>query len=123
MEILTEKEPTLRLTNGHYLYVNNKLMPAHSVKVGDTLKDGSNEPPSPGFIVRNVRSVVDRGLCNPQTMHGDIVVNGIVSSTFTEAIEPSPARTLMRPVSLLYQMGLISEMTVGSLFKYGASWN
>ena len=123
VEILTENGPTLRLTNGHYLYVNHKLTPAHSVKPGDILKDGTNEVPSSGFVVRNVRSVVDRGLYNPQTIHGDIVVNGIISSTFFEAVQPSLARTLMKPVSLLYRMGLISESSAGSLFKHGASWN
>ena len=123
VEILTENGPTLRLTNGHYLHVNSKLMPAHSAKPGDVLRDGRNEATSFGFIVRNVRSVVDRGLYNPQTIHGDIIVNGIISNAFTEAIQPFLARSLMKAVSLLYRVGMISELSAGSLFKYGKSWN
>ena len=46
------------------------------------------------------------GLYNPHTMDGDIVVNGIKTSTYTAAIEPSLAHSLLWPVRMLYRLGV-----------------
>ena len=43
---------------------------------------------------------------NPHTLNGDIVVNGIKTSTYTAAVEPSLAHSLLWPVRMLYSMGV-----------------
>ena len=45
------------------------------------------------------------GLYNPQTLSGDIVVNGIKASTYTAAIAPSLAHAALWPVRMMYRLG------------------
>ncbi len=47
----------------------------------------------------------DSGLFNPHTMQGDIVVNGIKTSSFTTLVAPALAQSLMWPVRMLYSLG------------------
>ena len=93
----TEDE-ILELTSGHYLYVNGNLKTASDVAVGDELKrsDGSSSR------IVEIRHVVKQGVFNPQTTQGDIVVNGFVVSTYTQAIEPEVAHSLLTPFRALY---------------------
>jgi hypothetical protein len=72
----------LELTPGHMVYtaLSNKLpVPAHSIKVGDVLKtiDGPSK-------VISIRTISRKGLVNPLTLSGSIVVDGIVSSIHSE---------------------------------------
>jgi hypothetical protein len=48
------------------------------------------------------------GLYNPQTIHGDIVVDGIVASTYTTAVDPQVAHGLLAPLRVLYSWLSIS---------------
>lgn len=91
----------LRLTAGHYLYVNGSLAKAGSVRVGDALEDASGSP----VIVIKKSIIRDTGLYNPHTMDGDIVVNGIRTSTYTDAIHPTMAHALLAPIRALYTLG------------------
>ena len=117
IQIKMENGKIVKATRGHYLYVNGRLAPAHSVKAGDTLRGWSDEIDGGKLLVRQVRRVREEGLHNPQTIDGDILVNGVSFSTFTTAIHPWMARNLMKPVSMLYQLGLASEAWIGSIFK------
>lgn len=97
----------LRLTAGHYLPVNGEYSPASSVQVGDevVLSSGMNS-----CVVR-VETVSDVGLFNPQTRHGDIVVDGVRASTYTTAVKPIAAHALLAPVRAAFaRLGL--AMTV-----------
>jgi hypothetical protein len=71
----------LELTPGHMVYTSlQKLpVPANSIKVGDILKtiDGPSK-------VTSVRKISRKGLANPLTLSGSIVVDGIVSSIHNE---------------------------------------
>lgn len=71
----------LELTPGHMLYLAlDKLpVPAHAVKVGDVLRtaDGPSK-------VTAIRKISRKGLANPVTLSGSIVVDGIVSSVHSE---------------------------------------
>ncbi len=58
------------------------------------------------YIVQAVGSVVADGLYNPQTAHGNIVVDGVLCSTFTSAIHPLLAKTLLLPLVLASKLGL-----------------
>lgn len=98
---------SLPLTSGHYLYVNEKgnQEPARNVKPGWFLFDKSGSK----VKVLNVVEVTEVGLYNPQTIHGDIVVNGIISTTFTEAIPSRVAQTLLSPIRMMYKLMKIAS--------------
>lgn len=85
-------------TAGHYLYINDRLAAAASAKAGDMLQssDGSN------IAIEKVESVRKAGLYNPQTLHGDIVVDSIRASTFTRTVELGTAQALLAPLRMLY---------------------
>lgn len=83
----------LSLTSGHYLYVNGVLAAARTVSVGDMLVKGDGS----GAVVRKVSRYEGEGLYNPQTVHGNLVVNGVLSSTYTTAVEPAFAHALLAP--------------------------
>ena len=98
----TGQDKVLRISPGHYLYVNDKLATAESVKVGDTLVD------SDGFslIVTDVNRVMDTGLYAPTSLHGDLIVDGVRVSSYTSAIHPTLAHHLLSPLRLAYRVGL-----------------
>lgn len=104
----------LRLTPDHYLYVNGKLAVAKTVRVGDTVTLASGE----SAAVTSVAVVRGTGLYNPHTLHGDIVVDGIKTSIYTSAINPTLAHAALFPVRLAYQMG--SGDVVGNAFAQGS---
>eukprot|EP00042_Codosiga_hollandica_P043428 m.411307 g.411307 ORF g.411307 m.411307 type:complete len:246 (-) comp56552_c0_seq18:120-857(-) len=99
--LATSGNHSLALTADHYIYANDKLMTAGSVKVGDVLQaaDGSE------VSVTAVSSTTARGLYNPHTLSGDIVVNGIKTSAYTAAVAPGLAHGLLWPVRLLHTLG------------------
>lgn len=100
--MITTEEGSLTATAGHYIYVNDKLTAMKSVNVGDSLtrRDGSVS------IVSKVESVLARGLFNPQTLHGDIYVNGFKASTYTTAVKPSFAHSILAPFRALHRLGM-----------------
>jgi hypothetical protein len=99
---LFTKNHNISLTADHLIYVNKELKPAGNVIVGDNLetKDGSVEK------VVKITTHVEKGLYNPHTLHGDIFVNGIRASTYTNAINPSLAHWLLSPLRALYHSGI-----------------
>jgi hypothetical protein len=99
---ITAGDNKLALTAGHYLYVNGELTKAGRVIVGDvvTLADGSSAK------VSAVGSKWGPGLYNPHTMDGDIVVDGVKTSTYTEAVHPTLAHALLFPVRKMYEAGV-----------------
>ncbi|KAI0563757.1 hypothetical protein FGB62_34g17 [Gracilaria domingensis] len=98
IEIETESAQ-ITLTKGHYLYVNGALAASKTVKVGDKLEVASGETET----VQTINFIKSSGLYNPQTMSGDIVVNGIRASTYTTTVEPACAHRLLTPLRALYR--------------------
>lgn len=98
VQLETSAKHTAILTASHFLYINNELAPAANARVGDCLQlaDGKQAE-----IVR-ISTVRKPGLYNPQTLHGDIVVNGIVTSTYTTAVRPVLAHQCLLPLRTLY---------------------
>lgn len=91
---------SLSLTQGHYVYANGKAMPAGAVRVGDSLE----LPGAPECArVTEVKSETLTGLYNPQTVDGDIVVNGVRASTFTHAVKHVTAHCMMMPVRAVFR--------------------
>lgn len=99
VRISTVSGAALTATRGHYIYINGGFAAAGSAKVGDVLELGNGAR----TVVDNVSVVKGTGLFNPQTVHGDIIVNSIRASTFTRTIEPSTAQAMLAPLRLLYE--------------------
>jgi hypothetical protein len=97
----TELAAPLRLSPGHYVYANGKLVTARTVKAGDVLTTSAGDK-----AVKSVRIESAKGLFNPQTEHGDIVVNGVKTSTFTDAVSPKLASAVMWGLSALDKLGV-----------------
>lgn len=101
----------LTVTPSHYVYVEGgRRVPAGTVAVGDALDDaaGGCVP-----VVGVRRLVAPRGLYNPQTLGGDLVVHGFRVSAYTTAIEPAAAHSLLAPVRGVWRLaaglaGLVS---------------
>ena len=102
IKISTVANHTIWLTPGHYIYANGMLLTADSVKVGDSLITSENEH----VAVSEVLVEMSVGIYNPHTIHGDIVVNGIKASTYTDAVTPVLAHSALSPVRALYSAGV-----------------
>lgn len=96
--VLSTTHTNISLTSGHFLYVNGELAPAGNVRCGDRIRlhNGSED------VVKNISFELKRGLYNPQTMHGDIVVNGVHASTYTKTVSPFMAHGLLAPLRMIY---------------------
>lgn len=95
VRLLTSLPSPLVLTPSHYVYNGNgRLVLARSIKIGDSLLggDGSN------LTVHSIDYVRMKGLYNPQTMDGDIVVSDVLVSTYTQAVKPTAAHAFLVPV-------------------------
>ena len=98
---------TLRLTAGHYLPVNGKYVPASEANVGDIVTVSSGD----STTITSISSVVGTGLYNPQTSHGDIVVDGVLASTYTTAVERKMAHAMLAPLRMLSdKLGLTTNI-------------
>lgn len=99
VELRTNSGHTIQLTDGHHIYINEHLQAARNARVGDRLiaDDGS------AVLVSSTAKIKAKGLYNPQTMHGDVVVDGIVTSTYTEAIQYSAAHSMLSPIRMIYR--------------------
>lgn len=105
VELETSTGERVRLTKGHYIYVNGRLEMAGTVRLRDEVihEDGTRRR------ISNIRRVWGRGLFNPQTMHGDIVVDGLVASTYTRSVSPKVAHGLLAPLRCMYAVSLMYE--------------
>ena len=100
---ITTATAKVALTPGHFLYANGKLVQAHAVQLGDMLSLGDGALAPVSHISREWAS----GLFNPHTKHGDIVVDGVKASCYTEAVHPKLAHALLAPVRMLYEAGVL----------------
>lgn len=100
IELKTENS-SIRLSPGHNIYLSGKIKAASEAIIGDSLFMDNSRTEK----VVSVKVVRDIGLFNPQTMHGDIYINGVRSSTFTEIIEPNTGNALLSVFRALYVVG------------------
>ena len=115
VRIETESGRALSLTKGHYLYINGRMAAASTVSKGDLLQTSEGK----SSRVTEVSKVRARGLYNPQTLHGDVYVDGIRSSTYTTSVEPQLAHNLLMPLRALFKVTRM-DATMG-FFDNGAS--
>ncbi|XP_013410208.1 protein Spindly-like [Lingula anatina] len=106
----TENKRQLSISPGHYLYVQSQdgkmaMVPARNVKVDDALctyipENGTTKISA----VTEIRVEILQGLYNPHTKSGTIVVNGVLTSCYTEAFSPVWAHRLLQPMWFLYKL-------------------
>ncbi|KAK1870159.1 hypothetical protein I4F81_012621 [Pyropia yezoensis] len=109
---VTHTAGKLLLSPGHYVYVGGEAVTARSVQPGDVLTLGNGGVASVTEVGREVAA----GLYNAHTAHGDVVVDGVVVSTYTDAVHPVVAHALLAPVRLAVRLGVVDPL--GS-FLYG----
>jgi desert hedgehog len=100
VKIGTASGGQLIISSGHYIRLSNGYAAAGQITIGDVVVLGSGE----ATVVVNIANTVASGLFNPQTLQGDIVVDGILCSTYTTAVEPSIAHMGLSPVRALYRL-------------------
>lgn len=98
VELATASGARLRATAGHFVHAGGALVRADAVRAGDVMELGDGG----GDVVAGVRWVPGRGLYNPQTVHGDVVVDGLRTSTYTSAVQPEVAHALLAPLRAVY---------------------
>lgn len=100
------EQACIRLSPGHFIYLkHDKLVLASSVKVGDEIQlVHSSSLITEGSVVRSVSFISAMGLYNPHTLNGDIIVNGIRASTYTSAVAPTLAHSLLTPLRLFFRL-------------------
>ncbi len=114
LRLTTASGHAITLSHAHYLYANGRLTAASAVAVGDTLRTLAG--PS---RVTAIREVVAEGLVAPHTLHGDLLVDGIVASSYTRAVHPRLAQILLAPIRAVVRLGLARE-PLGALLYSGA---
>ena len=116
---LTTATATLAITPNHYLYVNGELREARYVSAGDSLTLASGKQDK----VLSVGRVKKDGIFNPHTLQGDIVVDGVLTSTYTSAFSPTLAHVVLAPLRGLYQMGVnIFKLDIGNALDQLPAW-
>lgn len=92
LRISTDAGAAVAVTPGHYVPVRGRgLVAARAVAVGDYVGLGDGREAA----VLRVEAVRGEGLYNPQTLHGEIVVDGVVCSAYTQAVEPAVAHAAL----------------------------
>ena len=111
---------TLAITPNHFLYVNGELREARFVSAGDNLTLASGEQDT----VLSVGRVQKDGIFNPHTLQGDIVVDGVLTSTYTSAFSPTLAHVVLAPLRALYRAGVdIFRLDIGSALDGLPAWS
>lgn len=115
VEISFHNGMSLTLSDNHYTYTNGGLISAAKVKLGQKMISGIGR----SLTVRAVRRVWRTGRYAPHSMHGDLVVNGVLVSAYTTEIHPFLAHALFAPVRLFSFLAGVQE-PLGSMFYNGA---
>lgn len=87
----------LSLTEGHFLYVNRRLREAETVRIGDYLTLGNGSM----CMVTAVCRELHRGVFNPHSLVGNLLVNDIWTSSYTSAMPYRSAHGMLTPIRAL----------------------
>lgn len=96
--LTTQHGAKLTATSGHYVPVGDNgaqvLVAAGEIKIGDylTLENGTRSP------VVHIGTICEKGLYSLQTAHGDIVIDGVVASTYTTAADARFSHAALLPL-------------------------
>lgn len=121
---------TIRLSPGHYIYTTTpgssrspSLAAADTIRVGDHLVSGL--PGGAALRVLRISTTLARGLFNPHTPSGDLVVSGVRVSCYTRAVSPRAARFLLSPLLGLPRVAAVVSAALhvwrGAFFSVAAA--
>lgn len=96
----TSGKKEIMLSRGHYIFIDGVARAAKEAVVGQTVTTSSGTQEA----ISNVTFRRGRGLYNPQTINGTIVVNDILVTTWTTAVAPVTASALLSPVRFTYRL-------------------
>jgi len=114
VRLTLENGKTIELSSGHTILANGHWKRAGNVRIGDLLLDSESNTRS---SVTEILIVQKQGLYNPHTLQGEIVVNGIQASSYTDVIHPKLAHLLLLPERLSYWMTNRKISLFGSSFE------
>ena len=89
-------------------------MSASSIMLGMKMESEFGEV----LTVWNIKKVWKTGRYAPHTIHGDLVVNGVVVSAYTTEVHPSIAHALLAPVRL-FSIITGKKEPLGAMFYRG----
>mmetsp|Transcript_10643 Transcript_10643/g.18250 ORF Transcript_10643/g.18250 Transcript_10643/m.18250 type:complete len:707 (+) Transcript_10643:75-2195(+) len=93
----------LELSHGHLVWVKGAgWTRGTDVHLGDELFHVGTENESLVRVI-STSEIMKRGLFNPHTLHGDLVVNRIRVSSYTDVVYPRFAHVLLAPERLLFK--------------------
>eukprot|EP00184_Porphyridium_aerugineum_P008325 CAMPEP_0184691648 /NCGR_PEP_ID=MMETSP0313-20130426/432_1 /TAXON_ID=2792 /ORGANISM="Porphyridium aerugineum, Strain SAG 1380-2" /LENGTH=483 /DNA_ID=CAMNT_0027149401 /DNA_START=189 /DNA_END=1640 /DNA_ORIENTATION=+ len=113
VELALDSGRKIELSKGHLVWANKQWMRGGDVQVGDMLLDAVEHVERP---VVQIRVVKKQGLYNPHTLQGEIVVNGIQASSYTDIVYPKLAHMLLLPERLMYLITNRKMSVLGSRF-------
>ena len=92
---------SLTATPSHHVLTDRGFVAAGSIRRGHhlILNNGQTAP------VLSVSTEISKGLYNPHTFDGTIVVDGFICSTYTSTIQLFAAHSLLAPFRFLYHSG------------------
>ncbi|KAI0557017.1 hypothetical protein FGB62_357g04 [Gracilaria domingensis] len=115
--LCTGDDMCMTASHGHYVYGENKLVAAGAVRVDDYIELGNGSL----VQVKRVEDVWRKGLYNPQTNSGELVVDGFRVSCYTMSVRPVTAQSLLAPLRAAFLL-LGLDLTGGSLDNVGSHW-
>lgn len=104
------------ITSKHYVYIRfdcaeqlEHTLTAISVRAGHCVQVGSGE----WLPIDYVSSELARGLYNPQTLHGDIVVNNVWVTTYTAIVNLMSAHAMLLPLRATHRLRVMMKELSG----------
>eukprot|EP00177_Eucheuma_denticulatum_P005620 GFKZ01010228.1.p1 GENE.GFKZ01010228.1~~GFKZ01010228.1.p1 ORF type:complete len:469 (-),score=44.65 GFKZ01010228.1:79-1485(-) len=89
---------SVTLSEGHYIYTPRGAVAAGKLKVGEEVMVEGNGT----GVVERIEWTLGRGLFNPHTINGGIVVGGVVASVYTDAVDARVAHGLLAPIRAVF---------------------
>lgn len=111
---LSTRFGNLTASPGHVLHTRKGLRETRYVRPGDQLLHVKNG----AVTVLKIEQVLQRGLFNPHTRDGNIVVDGFIATTFTDAVPVYIATSLLAPLRAIHALIGI-DLSVGRISKDG----
>lgn len=99
---VTAPPECITLSIGHVMRTGRGMLSARKLISGDIVFDANGE----ALQITDVRKVAARGAYNPQTLDGEIVVDNVLATTFTDAVHLSVATALLAPIRATYCAGV-----------------
>lgn len=114
VRIVAGKEVDMTATEGHMVYVCRdmrkgcvkEMSVVEDVRVGDGVWKVGNGADHVVRVVEVRRGVRARGLFNPQTEHGDLVVDGVLATCYTKYVPVRAAHALLAPLRAMFRGGV-----------------